>query len=108
MPLSNPRTSLTGRDSLSVNPAAKEMSCGRAKAVAISQEMGGSSVRRPNCDKTCAFMLCRRMTVGHLWPPESSSFEQAEEFLQARDKALGVGQRVVVIAFELPEELRFV
>jgi len=33
---------------LSVNPAANEMSCGRANVVAINQEMGGASVRRPN------------------------------------------------------------
>jgi hypothetical protein len=37
--------SLTGRDALSVKPAASEISLGRSKAVFINHEIGGSFVR---------------------------------------------------------------
>jgi hypothetical protein len=47
---------LTGSDLLSVNPAASEMISGRARAVAISQETGGVSVRWPRADNPLNFI----------------------------------------------------
>ena len=43
--LSNSRASSTGSDSLSVNPAASEIKCGRSSVNCISHEIGGASVR---------------------------------------------------------------
>jgi hypothetical protein len=41
---------------LSVNPAASEMSRDRVSAACMSQEMGGSGVRRAIRDKTVFFI----------------------------------------------------
>jgi hypothetical protein len=50
------RTSATGNEALSVNPAASEISLGRESAACMSHEMGGSVVRWPIFDKTCNFI----------------------------------------------------
>ncbi len=41
----------TGSVALSVKPAASEIKFGRARAVAMSQEIVGGAVRRPKADK---------------------------------------------------------
>jgi len=47
----NAAVSSTGNESRSVNPAAREINRGRDNAECMSQEIGGSAVRRPISDK---------------------------------------------------------
>src|SRR5580700_2315130 len=56
MSYNNPRASLTGSDSLSVKPAAREINCGRDSATSMSHEIAGASERRPNLDKASCFI----------------------------------------------------
>ena len=50
------RASATGKEALSVKPAAREISLGRDNAACMSHEMGGSVDRWPIFDKTCVFI----------------------------------------------------
>src|ERR1700722_8357582 len=52
----NSRASRTGSDSLSVNPAASEINCGRDSATSINHEIAGASDRRPNLDNASCFI----------------------------------------------------
>ncbi len=50
------RVSVTGSVSLSVNPAASEIICGRDSATSINHEIAGGSERRPSRDNATCFM----------------------------------------------------
>ena len=59
--LSSLREISTGKVALSVKPAASEINLGRASAVCMSQEMGGSAVRRPILDR--ASVSCEKEMI---------------------------------------------